>query len=177
MTAPKTSKPAGGGWAATMERLRKRPLPQSVLRICDEPGLRDAVEKAEQGAKRARLLAEATPESTVLASRAEQAEDHHRAAEAKLATASITLTFRALPRPALEELIGEHPPSEEQAKDGAGFNSDTFPPVLVSAASVDGMTVEEAGELLGSWSSADANALWEAAWRVQQETRADVGKG
>jgi hypothetical protein len=39
------------------------------------------------------------------------------------------------------------------------------------------MSREEAEELLDGWSTPDANALWDAAWKVQQESRVELGKG
>lgn len=32
-----------------------------------------------------------------------------------------------------DALLGEHPPTDEQRKDGASWNSDTFPPALLAA--------------------------------------------
>ncbi|KPI15658.1 hypothetical protein OK074_2103 [Actinobacteria bacterium OK074] len=170
-------------WEQKMERLRRRSLPERVLRVCDDPARRTEYEEAKRTADRARLLAEAQldaqpePENGandgVFAERAAQAERRREAAARALHEASAYLTFRALPRPLLEELIHAHPPTDEQAADGAAFNPDTFPAALVSASNTDGMTETEARELLDSWSAPDANALWEAAWQVQQEGRAD----
>jgi hypothetical protein len=161
-----------------MDRLRQRPRPRATLRICDDEQLRRKAHEAEQAAERARFLADAAPGDTLLAQHAREAETARTAATGALEEASITLEFCALQRPVLEELITAHPPTEAQSEeDGAAFNPDTFPAALISAASEDGMSEEEAGELLATWSAPDANALWEAAWQVQQESRADLGKG
>ncbi|WP_275560756.1 hypothetical protein [Streptomyces sp. 5-6(2022)] len=159
---------AEGAWSAKMERLRRRARPQNRLRICDD---------AEQAARRARFIAEANPGDELAERQAADADTERDQALKALDAASEFLTFRALPRPVLEELIAQHPPTEQQVEEGAIFNADTFPAALVAAASVDGMSREEAEELLNGWSAPDANALWDAAWHVQQESRVELGKG
>ncbi|MBC9724952.1 hypothetical protein [Streptomyces sp. TRM68367] len=167
---------AEGAWAAKMDRLRRRARPQNKLRICDDDPLRQRFEETEQAARRARFVAEANPGDEQAGQRAADAAAAHDDARAALDAASDFLTFRALPRPVLEDLIADHPPTEQQTEEGAIFNPDTFPAALVSAASVDGMSREEAEELLNGWSAPDANALWDAAWQVQQESRVELGK-
>lgn len=174
---PSAENPAEGAWAEKMSRLRHRPRARNELRICDDESLRAKVAAAEQAAERARFLAQTSPGDDTLAIQAREAETASAAARTEAADATITLTFQALPRPAFEELITAHPATEAQAEDGAIFNPDTFPAALVAAASFDGMSEAEAGELLATWSTPDANALWEAAWRVQQESRVELGKG
>ncbi|AWK09594.1 hypothetical protein DDQ41_12430 [Streptomyces spongiicola] len=168
-------------WEQKMERLRRRSLPERVLRICDDAARRTEYDEAKRAADRARLLAESDADNGVFAERARLAAERCESAREALDRASVCLTFRALPRPVLEELIHAHPPTDEQAADGAAFNPDTFPAALIAASSTDGMSEAEARELLDSWSAPDANALWEAAWEVQQEGRADkaadLGKG
>jgi hypothetical protein len=175
--SPPRQEPAEGAWAAKMDRLRRRARPQNKLRICDDEELRKRAEAAQREAERARFIAEATPGDEELAQRTADAAEAHQAASAALDYASDFLTFLALPRPVLEELIAAHPPTEQQAEEGAVFNPDTFPAALISAASFDGMSQDEAAELLSTWSAPDANLLWEAAWQVQQESRVDLGKG
>jgi hypothetical protein len=160
-----------------MDRLRRRARPQNKLRVCDDDQLREQVADAERDAQRARFIAEATPDDEPAAKRAAEAQAAFETASAALDDASDFLTFLALPRPVLEELIAAHPPTEKQAEEGAVFNPDTFPAALISAASFDGMSQDEAAELLSTWSAPDANLLWEAAWQVQQESRVDLGKG
>lgn len=175
--SPPRETPAEGAWADKMHRLRQRPRPQNKLRICDDDQLRQRDEEAAQIAQRARIFAEASPADAAAGQRASEAEAAADQARAELDDASEFLTFLALPRPVLEELIAQHPPTEQQTEEGAIFNADTFPAALVSAASRDGMSREEADELLTTWSAPDANALWEAAWQVQQESRVELGKG
>lgn len=174
---PPSTTSSEGAWAAKMDRLRRRPRPQNRLRVCDDAELRQRHEEAEQAARRARFVAEANPRDELAAHQASDADAARDQALAVLDAASEFLAFRALPRPVLEELIGEHPPTEQQAEEGAVFNADTFPAALVAAASLDGMSPEEADELLNGWSTPDANALWDAAWQIQQESRVELGKG
>ncbi|WP_442737924.1 hypothetical protein ACQUSN_07395 [Streptomyces pseudogriseolus] len=174
--APSAS-PAEGAWAAKMDRLRRRRKAQNRLRVCDDNELRQRHDEAEQAARRARFVAEANPGDELAERQAADADSVRDQALAALDAASEFLTFRALPRPVLEDLISEHPPTDQQAEEGAIFNADTFPAALVSAASVDGMSHQEAEELLNGWSAPDANALWDAAWRIQQESRVELGKG
>ncbi|MBC9717807.1 hypothetical protein H9Y04_35280 [Streptomyces sp. TRM66268-LWL] len=169
-------------WSAKMRRLRGRPLPEYVLRICDDEKVRQEATLAEDAYRRAQRLADSAPDDSELGRQAAALAEVHESAQLRLRAASLDLPFRALPRPVLEELITQHPPTEAQASEGAAFNPDTFPAALISSSSVDGMTESEAAELLGSWSAADANSLWEAAWQVQQVSRTDVdavsvGKG
>ncbi|MDX3749621.1 hypothetical protein [Streptomyces sp. AK08-02] len=163
-------------WEQKMERLRRRSLPERVLQICDDTARRTEYDAAKRAADRAQLLADGDPDNAALAARATAAAERYETARRAFDTASVSLCFRALPRPVLEELIHAHPPTDQQAADGAAFNPDTFPAALVAASSTDGMSETEARELLDSWSAPDANALWEAAWQVQQESRADLGK-
>ncbi|MFI1830706.1 hypothetical protein ACH41E_30355 [Streptomyces sp. NPDC020412] len=172
-----TGPSAEAAWVAKMERLRRRVRPRKQLRICDDDALRTTVAVAEKSAERARFLAEAAPDDERAARHAAKEEAALQAARDELDAASDFLTFLALPRPALEDLIAAHPPTAQQAEEGAVFNPDTFPAALIAASSLDGMSEKEAAELLTTWSTPDANALWEAAWQVQQETRIDLGKG
>ena len=171
-------------WEQKMERLRRRSLPERVLRIYDDAALRETHDEAKRAADRARLLAESDADNGVFAMRATEAAQRYEAAAEALSEVSVFLTFRALPRPVLEELLHTHPPTDQQAADGAAFNPDTFPAALIAASSTDGMSEADARELLDTWSAPDANALWETAWEVQQEARADratdlasLGKG
>ncbi|MGW2022022.1 hypothetical protein [Streptomyces decoyicus] len=168
---------AEGAWSAKMNRLRRRALPQNWLRVCDDAELRQRYDEAEEAARRSRFVAEANPGDELAERQAAEADTARDQALHALDAASEFLFFRALPRPVLEELIGQHPPTEQQAEEGAIFNADTFPAALVAAASVDGMSRAEAEELLNGWSTPDANDLWDAAWQIQQESRVELGKG
>jgi len=175
-------------WAAKMARLRARRLPERAVSFLDDQDLKQRVTDAALDMAKARTSAVgraselevpaderekwALAQPEVLAAQA--ALDEARRA---LAAGTLTLTFRALPRPAWEQLLREHAPTEEQADLGHEYNVETFPAALVSASSVDGMSEAEAQELLDNWSDADAKALFTAALLVNQTMRADLGKG
>ncbi|MGR3872709.1 hypothetical protein ACUXZZ_29640 [Streptomyces graminifolii] len=175
-------------WAAKMARLRARRLPERAISFLDDQDLKQRVTDAALDMAKARTSAVgrasemevpadarekwALAQPEVLAAQA-ALDDARRA----LAAGTLALTFRALPRPAWEQLLREHTPTEEQADLGHEYNVETFPAALVSASSVDGMSEAEAQELLDSWSDADAKALFTAALLVNQTMRADLGKG
>ncbi|MFC1415429.1 hypothetical protein [Streptacidiphilus cavernicola] len=187
-TPPPAAVAADAHWAAKMERLRNRKLPERPIRICDD-------EQAKAGVADAALLL-AKARTAAIGELSEQGvpEDQHAdwidahpkvvAASAQLARAeslldeaTITLTLRALPRPVWEELLTEHGPSEEQADKGMEYNPESFPAALISATSVDGMSQTEAQELLDTWADAEAKSLFTAALLLNQRTRIDLGKG
>ncbi|WP_328434843.1 hypothetical protein [Streptomyces sp. NBC_00425] len=193
MTSTFVEPPAGAvardpHWAAKMARLRARRLPERAVSFLDEQDLKQRVTDAALDMAKARTSAVgrasemevpadereswALAQPEVLAAQA--ALDEARRA---LAAGTLTLTFRALPRPAWEQLLREHAPTEGQGDLGHEYNVETFPAALVSASSVDGMSEAEAQELLDSWSDADAKALFTAALLVNQTMRADLGKG
>ncbi|GGS33260.1 hypothetical protein Snoj_32660 [Streptomyces nojiriensis] len=184
-------------WAAKMQRLRSRRLAERTLSICDDPTLKAAVTEAALGLARARTEAQAasieqgiteSARSEWVAQRPEVLAAEGRLADAQkeLDQETERLTFRALPRPAWEQLLREHPPTEAQADAGMEYNVETFPAALIAAchierdaagAEVPSMTEADAQELLDSWADADAKALFTTALVVNQTIRADLGKG
>ncbi|MFJ4412977.1 hypothetical protein [Streptomyces sp. NPDC088925] len=175
-------------WAATMARLRARKLPERTASFTDDPGLKRAVTEAalRLADARARAFSEAETQEVPQAQREEwiQAHPDVLAADVGLGAANkefddgtVRLRFRALPRPAWEGLLRAYPPSEEQADAGHEYDVDRFPAALISASSVDGMSEDEAQDLLDTWAEPDARALFTAAMLVNQTSRADLGKG
>ncbi|MFJ1529719.1 hypothetical protein ACIOFV_15040 [Streptomyces mirabilis] len=184
-------------WAAKMNRLRARKLPERTLSICDDEDAKTAVTDAALALAKAR--ATALTECAGQGIREDQRDawvasnPHVLAADATLTDAqdsldavTLTLTFRALPRPVWEQLLREHAPTEAQADQGMEYNVETFPAALVSAChverdeageAVDGMNVADAQELLDTWADAEAKALFTAALLINQTLRADLGKG
>ncbi|REE61445.1 hypothetical protein BX257_4023 [Streptomyces sp. 3212.3] len=184
-------------WAAKMARLRARKLSERTVSICDEPELKTQV--ADAAMKLAAARAAATAECLEQGVGEEQrdafvasnpqviaADAALTRAQDELADATLTLTFRALPRPVWEQLLREHGPSEAQADQGMEYNVDTFPAALISAchverdadgAELEGMSVADAQELLDTWSDAEAKVLFTAALVINQSLRADLGKG
>ncbi|MFB7592309.1 hypothetical protein [Streptomyces sp. NPDC056169] len=156
-------------WTATLAKLRARTRPTAILTICDDDTARRRLAEARQRHARAQL----TGEPDQLAA----AEVALAAAQATFDDVAIVLTFQALPRTLFEELKLAHPPTEAQAEDGHPFNVETLGPELISTASLDGLTVDDARTFLTEWAEGEATQLFHAAWDIQDTTRADLGKG
>ena len=164
-------------WASTLEKLRNRARPTLKLTICDDHASKAALATAQYAERRIKEEAERDPASSESKKAVRTAAAEVKKAQDAVDAASIVLTFQALERTALDELKKAHPPTEQQAEDGFDFNPNTLGPALVAASSVDGMSVEDATGFLETWSDAEANALFQAAWDVQHESRMDLGKG
>lgn len=173
---PAAAVAADAHWSAKMQRLRDRQLAETVFVVCDDIDVKIRYDRAVRNQQTAAELLKANPrdpEAKKEATAAERELDEAKAAHDQVA---IPIRLRALPRPALEALYKAHPPSEEERDDGAEWGK-TFPAAVIAASSVEGMTEEEAIELLDVWSLSEANALFNAAMSVQNTTRSDLGKG
>jgi len=184
-------------WSAKMARLRARKLSERTLSICDDQDAKTAVTNAAMALAKARAAAMAEcaeqgiPEDqrdAWVASNPQvlAADAALNGAQEALAEATLTLTFRALPRPVWEQVLRDHAPSEAQADQGMEYNVETFPAALIAAChverdaggvEVEGMSEADAQELLDTWADAEAKALFTAALLVNQTLRADLGKG
>ncbi|WP_405682826.1 hypothetical protein [Streptomyces sp. NBC_01238] len=164
-------------WAATRERLRNRNRHTAALTICDDLDAKTALETARYALRRIQAEAADRPEDQTVKGAVVTAEQEVATAQAAFNEAAIILRFQALPRLEFEALKKAHPATEEQAEDGHDLNVETLGPELIAAASVDGMTVDDAREYLDTWSEAEAAALFNAAWNVQETSRLDLGKG
>lgn len=184
-------------WSAKMARLKARKLPERSLRLCDDDeAKKNATDSALELAK-ARTVARAESieqgvsefdreEWTVARPAVVAAQLRLDTAERALEDATVVLTFRALPRPAWEQLLRDHPPTEAQADQGMEYNVETYPAALIagchierdgSGGEVPGMSEQEAQELLDAWPDSEAKALFTCALLVNQTLRADLGKG
>ncbi|MFJ2279222.1 hypothetical protein ACIOEZ_34300 [Streptomyces sp. NPDC087866] len=181
-TAEKPAPPAAAvaadaHWAATRERLANRTRPTAKLTICDDADIKKDLEVARYALRRLEDQAKETPDDKTVQAAVDSARADLEAAQAAFEEAAIVLTFRALPRKEFEALKKAHPATEEQAEDDLEFDVDSLGPELVSASSLDGITVEDAHEYLDTWGEAEAAELFGTAWGVQQQTRMDLGKG
>ncbi|WP_329047171.1 hypothetical protein [Streptomyces sp. NBC_01422] len=174
---PAAAVAADAHWAATREKLRNRNRPIVALTICDDLDARITLESARHALRRIKAEAEDHPDDKTNQAGVTAAEAAVAEAQEAYDAASIVLRFQALARLELEALKKAHPATEEQAEDGHDLNVETFGPELIAAASVDGMTVDDAREYLDTWSEAEAGALFNAAWNVQEAARMDLGKG
>lgn len=79
------------------------------------------------------------------------------------------VTLRAIGSKAYDVLVGMHPPTADQKREGATYNPDTFGPALISACALEPhMTPNEAKELWESeeWSRGEVMELFVAAVEV-----------
>jgi hypothetical protein len=171
-------------WDAIQKQLDAMPKPTQVLRLCSDPEIRDRYQHAKQAATRAEdylksLGKDADKDAIALVRKqTREAQDALKEAQSEYDAHTVTLTFQALERGQLEDLIKEHPPTEEEEeKDSAEFHFDTFAPALLAASSADGMPLEYAQHAMRTWALDDWKSLWGAAWSVQQRRRTDLGKG
>lgn len=174
-------------WASKLARLRARQLPEYTLVICDDQDAKRHLDETLRDLARCRMAdaenGRAHSEATA------KAEEEVENAQEFFDNLSIELTFKALPRPILDGLIKRFPPTEAQAEDGDAWNPETFPAALIAAAhierddehnTVEGMSEDDAQDLLDSWPVAESNALFAAAWQAQQIVRTstvELGKG
>ncbi|MGP3737908.1 hypothetical protein ACTWJ9_33535 (plasmid) [Streptomyces sp. GDS52] len=169
-------------WDALEKRLNSVKKPVSVFRLCDDPDIRDRYLTVRREAERADtyldgLAKDTDPDVRAVAERqAKDAQGRLMAAQKAYDAHTITLRFQALERQELEDLLAKHPPTEQDEENGNEF-AESFMPVLISAASLDGMPEEAAARFMRAWIPADVKALWQAAWSVQHTQRTDLGKG
>ena len=170
-------------WEALQKRLDGMPKPTRTLTLCADPDIQERYLTANRKHAAAvdyrdALSADADEEAKALVDRQvrEAAAELDSARKAYTAN-SVTLTFTAIERGQLEQLQTQHPATEEDEELGRDFHFDTFAPALIAAASVDGMPLEYATQAMKTWSWADSQDLWNAAWSVQQTRRSDLGKG
>lgn len=170
-------------WAEKQQRLDTMPRPTQPLRICADPDIRDRFRAAKEAVPRAEdylksLAKDADKDVLAMVKKqVKETQEELKAAQAAYDDNTVVLTFKALERGELRTLIAEHPPLEEDEEKGAEFHFDTFAPALIAAASLDGMPLEYATGAMTQWLLSDWQALWNAAWGVQQRQRTDLGKG
>ncbi|GAA2770236.1 hypothetical protein [Streptomyces showdoensis] len=158
-------------------RARARQRPVLKMTICDDAAIKTTLDLARHTLRRAKADAANRPGDQVIAEAVTLAQQELDAAQAAFDTEAYDLRFQALPRGDFEGLKKLHPPTEAQAEEGYEVNVETFGPALVAAASLDELTVDDARSFLETWGEAEAAQLFNTAWNVQNETRADVGKG
>ncbi|MEU5002019.1 hypothetical protein [Streptomyces sp. NPDC021622] len=174
-------------WASKLARLRARQLPEYTLVICDDQEAKRHLDETLRELARCRMAD--AENGREYSDESAKAEEEVEVAQEFFDNVSIELTFKALPRPILDGLIKRFPPTEAQAEDGDAWNPETFPAALIAAAhierddvghTVEGMSEEDAQDLLDSWPVAESNALFAASWQAQQIVRTstvELGKG
>ncbi|MFE1949927.1 hypothetical protein ACFW9D_05595 [Streptomyces sp. NPDC059524] len=169
-------------WDALKKRLDGLQRPTTTFTICQDPEARQRLYEAKAGLRAAETTLAGVPDDdeagqAVAQTRVEVATMERDAAQKAFDKVAIVLTFEALERKRFEDLLKAHPPEELDEADGADFAMESFGPALIEAASKDGIPADYARHLLDTWSPADAQALFTAAWSVQHTERADLGKG
>ena len=170
-------------WADKQKRLDGMPKPTATLTMYDDPAVRDRYQAAKHTADRAEEVLAGLPKDAdkgaraLIEQEAKDARSELAAATAERDDHTVVLTFQALERGQLEELLAKYPATEEDEEAGRDYHFDTFAPELIAAASTDGMPVEYATQAMKTWSLGDFEDLWSAAWSVQRRKRTDLGKG
>lgn len=169
-------------WDAIQKKLDVMPKPTQVLKLCADADIRDLYQITKAALANAEDHLRNLPKDFDKEARAQVLQQTKDARTAFLAAQgdyeqnTVTLTFKALERDQLKDLIAAHPPTEEDEAKGDEFNFDTFAPTLIAAASTDGMPLEYAQNAVKTWALSDSRDLWNAAWGVQQRRRTDLGK-
>lgn len=110
-------------------------------------------------------------------------------AEGAVREATETFRFRALGRHSYDELVREHPPTDEDhelARSQSGspdaraqYHTDTFAPALIAACLVDPpLSLDEVKSLWAEWNQAEAVEMFTTAYAVNHTRRtSSLGKG
>ncbi len=92
--------------------------------------------------------------------------------EEQIREATVTFTFRALPRVEWRRLVEAHPPTPDDVEAGLDFDPETIVAPLLAAAAVEPeMDLSDAEAIVDEWSEAEVTALFAAAFTVQREIR------
>lgn len=171
-------------WNDLKKRLAAIKPATATFTICDDSALRERLADAKKKTREAEAAwanwnaADDTAKDAkdIFKTRLDRATSELAEAQAAFDTRAVTLRFRSLPREEIEALERAHPATEEQEANGDNWNPDTYPPALISAASLDGMPVEDAADYMAKWPLADFRDLWNAAYGIQNYRRTDLGK-
>lgn len=178
-----TSTTSGSDWGALRKRLDNVKKPVRTFALCEDPDVRERYLKAKRAADLAGDSLANLPKTAdkdaraLIQKQATEADAELDQAKRAYDAVTVVLRFTGLERAALEDLQKKHPATEEDEANNWDFNFDTFAPELIAAASLDGMPAEDARHFLDTWTPADAQDLWNAAWSAQQTRRTDLGKG
>lgn len=189
MSATKMPPPAAvardAHWSHKMAKLRQyKPLEQAV-RLSVDPSVAHGLELAQRAADEG---AESgyDESSEQHAARLERLKADLEAAQDAVAEATVEILLRGLPRDVYEQLLADHPPTDEQKGRDEVYNVEAFAPALVAACHVElneagdevrGMSASEAAELFGILNQGDASALFSVAQLVCTAPRVGLGKG
>ena len=168
-----------------LDRLLNRPPATAFVSFALDPTAGAAAAEAEAEAERAEDHAAQHPQSATAKKAAATAR--RKAIAARNALVTITVTVSAIGMAAMEQLEGEHPPTDEQiakatkaaeqaaAAEGhdptpvsLGWNPDTFPPALLAASLVSIEFSDRPGEKITELTVEQAAALYGLLARLDQ---------
>lgn len=149
----------------------KRPVTRSCT-IPGDDGLVDEYRQLERSLLIDRKAAERSNERKIQL-KVKETEAKLEALQAEIEAHEITFVFEAMGREAYSDLIGDHPPREDDTKNGLQFNADTFPPALLAASCVqpEGMDLKEATDIWENWSDGECELLLDTAVAANRTLR------
>lgn len=170
---------------------KKKPVTRSVP-VPMDPELAEAHAEAAAEVERLKMRLDALPEHSPLrgevAEHLVQAEKAEGDAKKKLEPSVVWFKFRSIGSRAYDDLVKDHPPTEEENKEHldkfkvpAPYDAKKFAPALISASLLEPqLTVDQVEELMAddAWNGAEIIQLWQAANEVNTTRRVvELGKG
>lgn len=171
------------------DRLASKKANLQRVHIAMDPEVAEAYGEAKNAFDVAKLIAEARPDDPKLSMALEAEKLRLAEAKAALREDAVTFTFRGIGRKSYDDLVAEHPPTDEQRQKSVeltgdprniGFNTDTFPPVVIFRSMIEPeMTQEEVNALYDdpAWNGPEVMELFAAALAVNSTRRVvELGK-
>ena len=175
---------------ATADHLKSRKQPATkTVEIVLDPDVARAVHEAEDRVDQAEARQRLNPDDEAAQNALWTAREELDALRAEAAKGDVVVAvkFRSIGRHAYDDLIRQHPPTDEQqaeAKEAGvelNFNTETFPPALVAVSLEEPkMPVEDVVAMWNNanWNAAELTALFNAAVEVNsRRVVLDLGKG
>lgn len=139
---------------------------QQTVRVPMRADLLDEIETLEAQAEREREVDKRENRDPV----APQIATRIQELEAELADSEVVFTFQAIGKRALNKMVADHPPTDEQKADAeqtgmvAVRNEETFQPALLQASCIapEGSTAEDWADICENWSLGQFTPLWQA---------------
>lgn len=171
-------------------RSQKKPVTKSV-RIATDQEVAERYQESKTDLDLARITYENNSRSEKAIAEYSEAKAKFDEARIELRDNSIAFKFRSIGRRKYDDLVKEHPITDEQREEakssnggedpGIEWNYDTFPDALIAACLVEPeISPEEMLEWLQTdeWNSAEQQALFQAAFSANtMRAVVDLGKG
>ncbi|KRC53933.1 MULTISPECIES: hypothetical protein [unclassified Nocardioides] len=179
MTAQTNDTTEPAVWAAAIERLANRPLPEEWITLHDRAAVQAVAAARVQLTRIRREVAARHTDDDVPVDEhpnvvaAQAVVDEKTAAAADLA---IEFHLRAMRPDRYDALQRAHPPTDDQAKLGMVFNPETFFPALVASCSVKPLTVDQATDIVNAGTRGDAGRLFMVCRNLNESSQLTVGR-